>query len=51
MFQSLNCRTTLQANLTEDPYQNPYVRGRLYPELPRQPVYLFLPNGQKTRRR
>ncbi|MHA6258935.1 hydrogen peroxide-dependent heme synthase [Sporosarcina sp. CAU 1771] len=31
----------------EDPYQNPYVRGRLYPELPRQQYICFYPMNKK----
>lgn len=31
----------------EDPYQNPYVRGRLYPELPRSQYVCFYPMDKK----
>ena len=31
----------------EDPYQNPYVRGRLYPELPRNQYICFYPMDKK----
>lgn len=31
----------------EDPYQNPYIRGRLYPELPRSPYICFYPMDKK----
>ena len=31
----------------EDPYQNPYVRGRLYPELPRSQYICFYPMDKK----
>lgn len=31
----------------EDPYENPYVRGRLYPELPRNQYICFYPMNKK----
>ncbi|ARF17926.1 heme-dependent peroxidase [Sporosarcina sp. P3] len=31
----------------EDPYQNPYIRGRLYPELPRSQYVCFYPMDKK----
>lgn len=31
----------------EDPYQNPYIRGRLYPELPRNQYICFYPMDKK----
>src|SRR5699024_156247 len=31
----------------EDPYENPYVRGRLYPELPRTDYICFYPMDKK----
>ncbi len=31
----------------EDPYENPYVRGRLYPELPRSQYVCFYPMDKK----
>ncbi|MCZ2257482.1 hydrogen peroxide-dependent heme synthase [Sporosarcina sp. G11-34] len=37
----------LAGESTEDPYQNPYVRGRLYPELPRQQYICFYPMNKK----
>lgn len=37
----------LAGESNEDPYQNPYVRGRLYPELPRQQYICFYPMNKK----
>lgn len=37
----------LASESDEDPYQNPYVRGRLYPELPRNQYICFYPMDKK----
>lgn len=37
----------LAGESNEDPYQNPYVRGRLYPELPRNQYICFYPMDKK----
>lgn len=37
----------LSSDSEEDPYQNPHVRGRLYPELPRKPYICFYPMDKK----
>ncbi|WP_203248402.1 hydrogen peroxide-dependent heme synthase [Sporosarcina beigongshangi] len=37
----------LAGESTEDPYQNPYVRGRLYPELQRSQYICFYPMDKK----
>lgn len=37
----------LASESDEDPYQNPYVRGRLYPELPRSQYICFYPMDKK----
>ena len=38
----------LSGESDEDPYQNPHVRARLYPELPKIKIRLLLPNGQTS---
>jgi len=37
----------LAGDSNEDPYQNPHVRGRLYPELPRNQYICFYPMDKK----
>lgn len=37
----------LAGESTEDPYQNPHVRSRLYPELPRTPYVCFYPMDKR----
>lgn len=37
----------LAGDSDEDPYENPYVRGRLYPELPRNEYICFYPMDKK----
>lgn len=46
-FSVVELSNYLAGESDEDPYENPYVRGRLYPELPRRPYICFYPMDKK----